>query len=195
MAKEQDDFATNGERRTVFDDRADEGQAARSHVLPTEMTIDIRPDQSARVDYYGTAQMLIDEGLVPAHVEWPDSGDKRSKEWRAGDFEYSLWRACPPGIVGGGGRQRRMHDWWRLCVDWNDGGDPRYAHVRAKQFALQRKHDELAKLQSMEGQMERHRVLCRLYRAQEDQKFRAFLSGMVPEQKKPGRKAKGASHG
>ncbi|RYF60105.1 MAG: hypothetical protein EOO27_07045 [Comamonadaceae bacterium] len=33
MAKEQDDFATNGERRTIFDDWADQGSSERREQL------------------------------------------------------------------------------------------------------------------------------------------------------------------
>lgn len=197
MAKQTTSTAVKHDTpRTIFDEWADEGAAERAKALPAELTIVLRPHGWPCVEYTGTAKLLAEEGLIPDSVKWPVPGSGLRATWQQGAIKYSLMRARPPGAKGGAA-VGRMHDWFVLRMDWDDGGDPRYDYLRAKQFALQRKSDELAKLQSMEGQMERHRVLCRLYRAQEDQKFRAFLSSMVPEQKKPGRKAgaKGADHG
>jgi len=78
-------------------------------VIASDLIVEIVPRES--VEWIGTKAQLIEEGLVPADLVWPDRD--RWVGWNTPAFECWLRRTKPPGMRG----PKRLWldvDWWAL---------------------------------------------------------------------------------
>ena len=83
--------------------------APTAEVIATDLIIEILPRDS--VEWVGTKAQLIDEGLVPEDVIWPDRD--RWVGWNTPALECWLRRTRPHGMKG----PKRLWldmDWWAL---------------------------------------------------------------------------------
>jgi len=95
-------------------------------------------------DWVGTAQSLVDEGLVPGTFRWP--AGKHRKAWTIGQLTFTIARSRPPGMKGPASKWIAT-DWWTLRTepadqarDWDEADDEltekecdrlRFAHTPA----------------------------------------------------------------
>ncbi len=137
-------------------------------VIASDLIVEIVPRES--VEWIGTSAQLIEEGLVPKEVIWPDRD--RWVGWTTATFECWLRRTRPPGMKG----PKRLWldvDWWALrCTLLADRGKgPWPAAIYQKKCELQ----QLIWRQSEAGQNE-----ARLWhKARTDPQFQAFKHRVI----------------
>lgn len=125
----------------------------------------------------GTSAQLIDEGVLPADVEWPERTYHRT--WSDGQFEYWLHRERPAGR----GDWKDI-DYWRVR---------RTLGCRVRDgFAAARLYEAQKALKAEEFCQSRAGMIQQLQweRAFHDNAFQAFKEKILPERKKPGRRSK-----
>ena len=138
-----------------------------------DLTIGIWPREWT--DWEGTAQQLVDEGLITGDFDWPLK--KSKKVWSDGKFRYDLRRSRPAGLKGPMSVWVNG-DWWslrRTCIahsETSDEGACVYLARRAYEDALWRQTAECSAF------------FKRYWAAHSDQTFQSFLA-----------QAMGAQHG
>lgn len=129
-----------------------------------ELIIAIFPRTCTR--WEGTAQQLVEEGLLPAEFEWPDG--RRDRRWDSGEFSYWLTRSRPPGMKGPMSAWT-SGDWWTLdrSLTANRGKGFAAANI----FEAKRAYEKALWLQTPEGGV----AWMRYWAASQDEVFQAFL--------------------
>lgn len=133
-----------------------------------ELTILIRPHDSAHCEYIGTRMQIEAEGVIPEGIKWPDGFINNF--WQANGFRYWLRRQRPEGVKGPR-RNFLFCDNWCLCISKEE--PPGYSE------AIARKEKELQTLRKHQTQEwitvsnEQFRRCCA---ARTDEKFQEFMS-------------------
>lgn len=156
--------------------------AYRTHSPELGLLITIRPRAYTR--YHGTAEQLVDEGLIPKDFKWP-TGTARAC-YEIGQFSYWMGRCRPDGMKGPVSLWSNG-DYWGLQrgLTTQDGDGFRSANIHEKAM-------ELAEA-IHRGTPEWSRTWAQAYEARKDQKYAAFRELLTgPVKRGRGRPAKSA---
>lgn len=143
--------------------------------IPTEVSIEILAREYTQ--WRGTAQHLIDEGLIPVKgFDWPQAD--ASKHWKFDGFNFWLRRTRPAGM-NGPMRAWLENDFWfvrrGLISQERDGC--RAGQIYEKQMALREV--------MYRGSFEHGQQCQRYWRSQDDDAYQSFkaLIGLCPPKK------------
>lgn len=150
-----------------------------------EITISVYPGDY--VEYEGTADQLLAEGLIADGFEWPRAA--ADAHWEVDGFDFRLRRTRPTGHKGPMRSWLEMDNW---LVRVRKAG-MHWCQRRAVEQKAEALRDEIHR-QSAAGQREWEAHYRRYSETQKDKAFLAFKSILVPERKKSGRKPGGTSN-
>lgn len=142
--------------------RVEDQEARRADAR--ELIIAISPRICTR--WEGTAQQLVEEGLLPAEFEWPEG--RRDLRWDSEEFSYWLTRSRPPGMKGPMSAWTNG-DWWTL--DRSLIANRGKGFAAANLFDAKRAYEKALWLQTPEGGV----AWMRYWTASQDEMFQAFL--------------------
>jgi hypothetical protein len=149
-----------------------------------ELKVRILPSPLNFWEYEGSRAQLEGEGVIPVDIQWPEG--TQSCEWESGRFRYWLRRTRPDGVKGPM-KVWTSGDYWSLRCYLIGGPDVNASRILELRRALA---EELYR-QSPAGRAEWNAQWKRYCEAGRDEAFQAFKSTLLPERKKPGRKARG----
>lgn len=161
---------------------------------PDDLIVILNPCNLDMAEFFGTRAMLEAEGVIPNGTDWPQGCD--DLRWQAGQFNYWLWRARPPGAKGPR-RDFAAVDWF--CLRW----EPTHRTSLAER-EIAKKAQELKDTiyrRSPQGEAEWYARWLRYQETAKDKAFQAFkatIPGLVAPKRgrrpKSSDQAQGASH-